>query len=57
MVLVYRHKRSDITTIMDHAYNTRLVLLINTNIDNYINTQITTFETKDVITWVGIFLI
>lgn len=44
-------------TIMDHACNTRLVLLINTNIDNYINTQITTCETKDVITWDGIFLI
>jgi len=25
-------------TIMDHTYNTNLVLLVNTDIDNYINT-------------------
>jgi hypothetical protein len=33
-------------TIMDNTYNTRLVLLVNANIDNYINTQNRTFETK-----------
>jgi len=33
-------------TIMDHTYNTRLVLLVNTNTDNYINTKNGTFETK-----------
>jgi len=33
-------------TIMDNTYNTRLVLLVNANTDNYINTQNRTFETK-----------
>jgi len=38
MILVSRHKMRDIMTIMNHTYNTRLVLLANTNIDNYIDT-------------------
>jgi hypothetical protein len=32
--------------IMDHTYNTHLVLFTNTDIDNYINTKTRTFETK-----------
>jgi len=33
-------------TIMYTTYNTCLVLLVNANIDNYINTQNRTSETK-----------